>query len=98
MATGKVIIVMVIVVYLILRIKVFFFYIMTFTSMSIQVFLFIVHDISTAILSDGKRMILSIPDTYLYPGARAAVIHNSDYQSADDAKGAIDRYFTDRNR
>jgi hypothetical protein len=26
-----------------------------------------------------------------------AIIHNSDYQSVDDAKAAIDRYFSERN-
>ena len=27
-----------------------------------------------------------------------SIIHNSDYKTLDEAKGAIDRYFADRNR
>ena len=33
----------------------------------------------------------------VFSGMARAVIHNSDYQSKDDAKAAIDRYFCDRN-
>jgi hypothetical protein len=34
----------------------------------------------------------------VFSGMARAVIHSSDYQSKDDAKAAIDRYFCDRNR
>jgi transposase len=33
----------------------------------------------------------------VFSGMARAVIHNSDYQSKDDAKAAIDRYFCERN-
>ena len=33
----------------------------------------------------------------VFSGLARAVIHNSDYQSKDDAKAAIDRYFAERN-
>ncbi len=33
----------------------------------------------------------------IFSGMARAVIHNSDYQSIDDAKAAIDRYFAERN-
>jgi transposase-like protein len=33
----------------------------------------------------------------VFSGLATAVIHNSDYQSADEAKAAIDRYFMERN-
>ena len=33
----------------------------------------------------------------VFSGMSRAIIHNSDYQSADDAKAAIDRYFSERN-
>jgi len=33
----------------------------------------------------------------IFSGLARAVIHNSDYQSVDDAKAAIDRYFGERN-
>jgi hypothetical protein len=32
-----------------------------------------------------------------FSGMARAIIHNSDYQSADEAKAAIDRYFAERN-
>ena len=34
----------------------------------------------------------------VFSGMARAVIHSSDYQSKDDAKAAIDRYFCERNR
>jgi transposase len=34
----------------------------------------------------------------VFSGMARAIIHNSNYQSKDDAKVAIDRYFTDRNQ
>jgi len=34
----------------------------------------------------------------VFSGMAKAVIHNSDYQSVDDCKLAIDRYFTERNQ
>jgi transposase len=34
----------------------------------------------------------------IFSGMARAIIHNSDYQSVDDAKAAIDRYFDERNR
>lgn len=34
----------------------------------------------------------------IFSGMARAIIHNSDYQSVDDAKAAIDRYFSERNR
>jgi hypothetical protein len=34
----------------------------------------------------------------VFSGMARAIIHNSDYQSVEEAKGAIDRYFLDRNR
>ena len=33
----------------------------------------------------------------VFSGMARAVIHNSDYQSKEDAKAAIDRYFSERN-
>jgi hypothetical protein len=33
----------------------------------------------------------------VFSGMARAIIHNSDYQSVDDAKSAIDRYFAERN-
>jgi hypothetical protein len=33
----------------------------------------------------------------VFSGMAKAIIHNSDYQSEDDAKAAIDRYFQERN-
>jgi hypothetical protein len=33
----------------------------------------------------------------VFSGMSRAIIHNSDYKSVDEAKAAIDRYFTDRN-
>jgi hypothetical protein len=33
----------------------------------------------------------------IFSGMARAVIHNSDYQSKEDAKAAIDRYFCERN-
>jgi hypothetical protein len=33
----------------------------------------------------------------VFSGLATAIIHNSDYQSVDEAKGAIDRYFMERN-
>ncbi len=33
----------------------------------------------------------------IFSGMARAIIHNSDYQSVDQAKAAIDRYFTERN-
>ena len=33
----------------------------------------------------------------VFSGMARAVIHNSDYQSKDDAKAAIDRHFFERN-
>ena len=33
----------------------------------------------------------------IFSGLARAVIHNSDYQSVDEAKAAIDRYFDERN-
>jgi hypothetical protein len=34
----------------------------------------------------------------IFSGLATAVIHNSDYQSVDQAKAAIDRYFKERNQ
>jgi transposase len=34
----------------------------------------------------------------VFSGMARAIIHNSNYQSKDDAKAAIDRYFADRNQ
>ena len=33
----------------------------------------------------------------VFSGMARAIIHNSNYPSLDDAKGAIDRYFAERN-
>ena len=33
----------------------------------------------------------------VFSGMARAIIHNSDYQSVDDCKRAIDRYFLERN-
>jgi hypothetical protein len=33
----------------------------------------------------------------VFSGMARAIIHNSDYKTADDAKAAIDRYFEERN-
>ena len=33
----------------------------------------------------------------VFSGLATAIIHNSDYQSVDEAKGAIDGYFMERN-
>jgi hypothetical protein len=33
----------------------------------------------------------------VFSGMARAIIHNSNYSSADDAKTAIDRYFSERN-
>jgi hypothetical protein len=33
----------------------------------------------------------------IFSGMARAIIHNSDYNSTDDAKCAIDRYFVERN-
>jgi hypothetical protein len=33
----------------------------------------------------------------IFSGMARAIIHNSDYKSVDDAKAAIDRYFSERN-
>jgi hypothetical protein len=34
----------------------------------------------------------------IFSGMATAIIHNSDYQSIDHAKSAIDRYFAERNQ
>ena len=34
----------------------------------------------------------------VFSGMAKAIIHNSDYQSVDECKIAIDRYFTERNK
>jgi hypothetical protein len=33
----------------------------------------------------------------VFSGMAKAIIHNSDYRTLDDAKAAVDRYFSDRN-
>lgn len=34
----------------------------------------------------------------VFSGMARAIIHNSDYQSVEECKQAIDRYFIDRNK
>ncbi len=51
--------------------------------------------VETAPLPAGAQF-LNVIESVLSGMARA-IIHNSDYKSVDEAKAAIDRYFTDRN-
>jgi transposase len=52
--------------------------------------------VATAPLPAGAQFLNVIES--IFSGMAKAVIHNSDYPSADDARAAIDRYFADRNQ
>lgn len=52
--------------------------------------------VATAPLPAGAQFLNVIES--VFSGMARAVIHNSDYASADAARAAIDRYFTDRNQ
>jgi hypothetical protein len=51
--------------------------------------------VETAALPSGAQFLNVIES--IFSGMARAVIHNSDYTTIDDAKMAIDRYFTERN-
>jgi transposase len=51
--------------------------------------------IETAPLPAGAQFLNVIES--VFSGMARAIIHNSDYKSVDEAKAAIDRYFTERN-
>jgi hypothetical protein len=51
--------------------------------------------IETAPLPAGAQFLNVIES--VFSGMARAIIHNSDYKSVDEAKTAIDRYFTERN-
>ena len=51
--------------------------------------------IATAPLPAGAQFLNVIES--VFSGMARAIIHSSDYKSVDEAKGAIDRYFTERN-
>jgi transposase len=51
--------------------------------------------VETAPLPAGAQFLNVIES--VFSGMARAIIHNSDYKSVDDAKPAIDRYFTERN-
>lgn len=50
----------------------------------------------TAPLPAGAQFLNVIES--VFSGMARAIIHNSDYQSVDAARAAIDCYFSDRNR
>jgi transposase len=52
--------------------------------------------VETAPLPAGAQFLNVIES--IFSGMARAVIHNSNYASADDARAAIDRYFADRNQ
>lgn len=52
--------------------------------------------VETAPLPSGAQFLNVIES--VFSGMARAVIHNSNYQSVDAARAAIDRYFTDRNQ
>jgi hypothetical protein len=51
--------------------------------------------VETAPLPAGAQFLNVIES--VFSGMARAIIHNSDYKSVDEAKTAIDRYFTERN-
>ncbi|MBV8846083.1 MAG: IS630 family transposase [Bryobacterales bacterium] len=51
--------------------------------------------VKTAPLPSGAQFLNVIES--VFSGMARSIIHNSDYKTLDDAKAAIDRYFTDRN-
>ena len=51
--------------------------------------------VETAPLPAGAQFLNVIES--VFSGMARAIIHNSDYKSADEAKSAIDRYFAERN-
>ena len=51
--------------------------------------------VETAPLPAGAQFLNVIE--FVFSGMARAIIHNSDYKSVDEAKTAIDRYFTERN-
>lgn len=52
--------------------------------------------VATAPLPSGAQFLNVIES--VFSGMARAVLHNSDYASADDARSAIDRYFEERNK
>jgi len=52
-------------------------------------------EVDTAPLPAGAQFLNVIES--VFSGMARAVIHNSDYATADEAKAAIDRYFSERN-
>jgi transposase len=52
--------------------------------------------VETAPLPAGAQFLNVIES--VFSGMARAIIHNSDYKSADEAKAAIDRYFAERNK
>jgi hypothetical protein len=53
-------------------------------------------DVELAPLPAGAQFLNVIES--VFSGMARAIVHNSNYQSKDDAKAAIDRYFADRNQ
>ena len=51
--------------------------------------------VETAPLPAGAQFLNVIES--VFSGMARAIIHNSDYKSVDEAKAAIDRYFSERN-
>ena len=51
--------------------------------------------VETAPLPSGAQFLNVIES--VFSGMARAIIHNSDYKTADDAKAAINRYFEERN-
>jgi hypothetical protein len=52
--------------------------------------------VETAPLPAGAQFLNVIES--VFSGMARAIVHNSDYKSVDEAKAAIDRYFTERNK
>jgi transposase len=52
--------------------------------------------VETVPLPSGAQFLNVIES--IFSGMARSIIHNSDYKTLDEAKGAIDRYFSDRNR
>ena len=52
--------------------------------------------VETVPLPSGAQFLNVIES--IFSGMARSIIHNSDYKTLDEAKGAIDRYFADRNR
>jgi hypothetical protein len=47
--------------------------------------------------SEMRRVAFFRADASIFSGMSRAIIHNSNYQSVDEARAAIDRYFIERN-